>query len=340
MPPYQSIANVCVAIAGLLFLLPLQNLLWDYAHKKAHTNGWEPAVLFILVPLWLLLMGALLCVTASGGFDWLRLGRRALYALTVAAALALAVVSFVLVAMCIQPGFAPRIIFFVPLFLVHLGTLLVVVMSLNPQLAFGFSPQVARLPWVIFAALSLVACFGFLGHRLVHMSARDVGGLGALVLNAHRLGLIGPPAQETLAKISTLDAQQDLDKLLDLAGPYQRSVVRDAATARLRTNSKFIKALAAELNSSTPMTALEFVEGASFSADELIQLALPARNAMARFIADTPASNYTTPAYRNKRRSWGQKLFPPIAKKFANTAVDFSPTLADFEEAFAPDTGR
>ena len=181
MPACQTIGNICVAIAALVFLLPLQHLLWDYARKNLNNDQWVTPALFILIPLWLLLMAALLCVTASGGFDWLRLGRPALYALTVAATLSLAVVSFVLIAMYIRPGFTPRIIYCPPLYLVHLGTLLLIILSLNPKLALGFSPQVVRLPWTIFAALSLIACVGFFGYRLVHT------GVGSMANIAHRI---------------------------------------------------------------------------------------------------------------------------------------------------------
>ena len=84
-PLQQTLGNICAGLATLIFLLPLQHLLSDYARKEVSHNQWVTPALFILIPLWLLLMGALLCVTSSGGFDWLRLGRPALYAFTVAA---------------------------------------------------------------------------------------------------------------------------------------------------------------------------------------------------------------------------------------------------------------
>jgi hypothetical protein len=94
-PLQQIIGNICVGLASIVFLFPLQNLMWDYARKNLNNDSWTTPLLYILIPVWLLLMGALLCVTASGGFDWLRLGRPALYALTVGAALSLAAVTFV-----------------------------------------------------------------------------------------------------------------------------------------------------------------------------------------------------------------------------------------------------
>jgi hypothetical protein len=72
----QLIGNICVAIATLIFLLPLQKLLSDWARKETSNDQWVTPTLFLLIPVWLLLMGGLLCVTASGGFDALRLRRR------------------------------------------------------------------------------------------------------------------------------------------------------------------------------------------------------------------------------------------------------------------------
>ena len=93
----QIIGNVCAGLATLVFLVPLQRFLAEWARREVSNDQWVAPALYHLVPLWLLLMVALLCVTASGGFDWIRPNRPLLYALTVAAALALAAVSFVFI---------------------------------------------------------------------------------------------------------------------------------------------------------------------------------------------------------------------------------------------------
>ena len=116
--------------------------------------------------------------------------------------------------------------------------------------------------------------------------------------------------------------------------------MRETATARLRMNPNFIEALAADLNSRGPSTALGLVESTTFSPDELAKLALPTRNAIKRFIAGIPAPNYTTPERRKQLRAWGRKTFAAIAKKFASTDVDFAPTLAAFERAFVQEKRR
>ena len=322
LAPYQTIANVCVAIAALIFLLPLHYVLWDYARKHVSDSSWVTPALYMLIPLWLLLMAGLLCVTASGGFDWLRLGRPALYVLTVAAALALAVVSFVLVGSYIRPGFIPNFIFYVPLFLVLIGTMLLVVLSLDPQL--GISPQVVRLPWTIMAGLCLVGGVGFGGYWL---ATEGVGGIARI---AQRLN--GPSSQEVLAEVATLDPQTGFDDLLGYATRYASDDIREAATARLRSNPDFLERLASELENGNGERAVEFLYSATLTPAEQARLAGPARGAIASWVARIPAPNYTTKKNFRDLRSWGTEMFSVLPGKFAGTGVDFTEVIADFND--------
>jgi len=336
MLPYQTIGNVCAAIAVVLLLWPLQHLLWAYSHEKAFRNGWEPEVLFVLIPQWLLLMGGLLCVTASGGFDELRLGRPALYALTIATAVSLAVVCFVLVAMFIQPGFSPRVIYVPLIVVVPLATALLICLSLNPRLALGSSLQWLRWPWTAFAALSLVACVGFFGSQLVRT------GLGSLAGIVHRIQQAHDNAPAQMAEIARLDPQTDFGfaELLKLADGYHDSAVRETATARLRSVADFPARLAAELAGSRNEPALAFVQATTLSPEEKALLALPTRAALQRFTGGIPAPNYMPPERRKQLLKWGRKTFADLARKFEGTGVDFAPTLAAFEHALRPDDSR
>ncbi len=326
----QTTGNICVALAALIFLLPLQNLLSDYARKHLSNSEWVTPALTILIPLWLVLMVALLCATASGGFDWLRLGRPALYTLTVAATLALAAVSFVLIGLYIRPGFTPSAIYSPPLYLVHFATMLVVVLSVNPKLTLGFSPQVIRLPWSIFAALSLVVGVGFGGYWLVHT------GFGTMAGIAHRLRNPGPSAKEILTQISTLDPGKDFDDLIGRATRYDRPEVREAATARLRSNPKFVEQLSTALKSGHIEPAVEFLYSATLSPTEKARLAGPALRAMHRWVGDAPAANYTTKENLKRLRSWGTEMFRVLTEKFAGTGVDFTQAIEDFKEKVEP----
>ncbi|MEO8068282.1 MAG: hypothetical protein ABI599_11370 [Flavobacteriales bacterium] len=326
MSPYQTTGNICVALAALIFLVPLNYLLWEYARKHLSDSSWVTPALYILTPMWLLLMAGLLCVTGSGGFDWLRLGRPALYVLTVAAALALTVVSFVLVGSYIRPGFAPSFIYYLPLLLVLLATMLLIVLSLNPQL--GISPRTVRLPWTIGAGLCLVGGVGFGGYWL---ATEGVGGIANI---AQRLN--GPSSQEILTKVSTLDPQTGFDELLGLATRYASREIREAATARLRSHPDFPERLSTELETGYVEPAVEFLYSATLTPAEQARLASPARSAMQRWVGRIPAPNYTTKKNLRDLRRWGTEMFGVLPEKFASTGVDFAPVIADFKERVDP----
>lgn len=333
-PLLQITGNVCVALAAIVLFLPLQNLLWDYAEKHLSDDRWVTPLLSALVPLWLLLLVALLCMARGGGFDWLGLGRPALYALTVAAGLSLAVVTFVFIALYIRPGFTPRALYTPGIYLIPLATGLMVILSLNQNAGRGIPVEWLRVPWAVFAGLSLVACAAFLGHRLVSSGFVGVADLAHRILNAR------DTTPERLANIATLDPHSDFQELLNRARGVEPSVVREAATARLRTNPAFVEALASELESRSPSTALEFVHSATLSPEERKRLALPARVALERFIAEIPAPNYITRDRQKQLLRWARKNFPVVISKFNGTGVDFSKIIPDLEYALRPDDTR
>ena len=326
----HTIGNICVGLATIVFLLPLQHLLADYARKHVNNNEWTTHALFILIPMWLLLMGALLCVTASGGFDWLRLSRPVLYAFTVAAAFALAVITFVFVALYIRPGFTPRFLYTPVIYLVPLATVLLVVLSLNQKLLPGIPTQWLCWPWTILAALSLVACVGFFGYWIVRT------GTGGVMSIAHRIRNPGPSSGEILAQISALDPEKNFEDLLRRASRHESREVREAATARLRSHPKFLERLSTELETGHVEPAVAFLRDVELSPAEQTRLARPARKAMQRWVDRIPAPNYTTKKHLKELRRWGTEMFRVLSEKFANTGVDFAPVIEDFKDKVEP----
>lgn len=326
----QIIGNLCAGLATLLFLFPLQNRIGEFARKHLSSDEWVAPVLFILVPLWLLLMGALLCVAVAGGFDWLRLGRTTLYILAAAAAVALAVVTFVFIGLYIRPGFTPRFLYLPVICLVPLATVLLVLVSLNQKLVPGFPTQWLRLPWALFAALSLVVCVVFLGHRIFRMG---VGGVMGMV---YRIGNPGPSSADLLAKIATLDPEKDFADLLQRANRYQGREVSETATARLRSHPKFLDLLSAELESGYVEPAVTFLSETTLSPAEKTRLARPARAAMERWVNRIPAPNYTTKKHLKDLQRWGTEMFQILPEKFAGTGVDFAPVIEDFKDKVNP----
>ena len=330
-PLNQTIGNVCVVLAALVFLFRLRGLYQGYASQYLNDDRWARPVLFTLIPMWLLLMGALLCMTAGGGFDSLGLGRAVLYALSVGASLALAVVNLVFIALYIRPGFTPRVIYAPVIYLVPLVTGLLVALSINQKHAPGIRIQWLLWPWTIFAGLSLVVCVMFFGRRLVKMGFAGLAELARRIMNAR------DTTPDHLARIAALDPQSDFAELLDLARPVRSRVVCKAAAARLRTNPAFVESLAAALESPSASAALEFVHGTALSQDEQKRLALAARAALECFIGDIPAANYLPGARRKELLKWGRQTIPAIIGKFSGTDVDFSKVMPAFERALRRD---
>jgi len=322
----QIIGNVCAAIATLILLLPLPRFLWEWARREASNDQWVTPALYILVPQWLLLMGALLCVTASGGFDWIRLGRPMLHALTVAAVIALAAVSFVFVALYIRPGFTPRFLYSPAIYLVPLVTALLVVLSLNQKLMPGVPTQWLHRTWGIFAGLSLLGCVAFSGYWIVNT------GTSGVVRIAHRILNPGPSSAEMLARISTLDPETHFDDLLRWADGDQSTEVREAATDRMRSSPRFLDRMATELETGYAEPALAFLRDATLTPAEQARFAGPAHKALQRWVQRIPAPNYTTKSHLKDLRRWGTDMFRVLPGKFAGTGVDFTSVMEDFKE--------
>ncbi|MBL8897032.1 MAG: hypothetical protein JNM84_05370 [Planctomycetes bacterium] len=329
----QITGNACVGLAALVLFFPLQRRFRDFARQYPSDNRWATPVLGALIPLWLLLLVALLCMTASGGFDGLRLGGPLLYAFAVGASGALATVNFVFIALYIRPGFTPRGIYTPGIFLTPCATGLLVVLSLYQKHAPGLPVAWLWWPWVIFAASSLALGAGFVGHRLFR-TGFGVRELVGRILTARNT------TPEHLAKIATLDPRSDFFELLGYASPYRRRALREAATARMRAHPEFVQALAANLSSSHSDRGLEFLFGSALAPDEQAPLALPARTALERFIRDIPAPNYITRARQKQLLRFGRKSFPVIMGRFSGTDVDFSQVMPAFEQALRPDDSR
>lgn len=321
----RVIGTISAGLAVLIFLIPLQRFLVEWARKEASNDQWVTPALYHLVPLWLLLMVALLCVTAGGGFDWIRLGRPMLYALTVAGALALAAVSFVFIALYIRPGFTPRGLYSPVFHFVTLSTVLLVVVSLNPKLLPAIPVQRLLRPWVWFTAFSLVVGVAFAGYWIVNTGMDGVMGI------VHRIANPGPSSAEQIAEIAGLDPEADFESLLWRTGRDADSQVREAAAARLRSHPTFLERLSAELETGHVEPAVTFLHSATLTPAEQARFARPARTAMHRWVSRIPASNYTTKAHRKNLERWGREMFHVLPEKFAGTGVDFTEVIADFE---------
>lgn len=314
----QIIGALSAGLASILFFIRLLPFLAEWISKETHSDRWAAPAVNILASIWGLMMIALLCMTASGGFDWIRLGRGKLYLLTIAAAFALAVASYVFIAFYLRPGFTPRGLYSPFLYLILFSTVLLVVVSLNHKLVPGLSVQWLLRPWTWFTALSLVGSLIFAGNWVINNSGRGLADL------ATRIIILLPATKEELAEIEQLDPKNDLEKLVSRASGIEKPAVCEAATARLRADPEFVERMAVMLDSGYAEPALAFVRDAELTPDEKKRFARPTLNAMGRWLNSTSPPNYTTSENLKRTRRFGDELFRVLPGKFAGTGVDFS----------------
>jgi hypothetical protein len=335
--PTQLIGNICVGLAALIYVLPLQLVLFEVLNKRNsqtdHGAGFF-VVAGILIGMWLLLLVGVWCVIASGGLDGLRLARVWFYPLAFGAALSMLALSLLIFEFPNHPNFLTRWSGRVPFYVFPVATMLFTVLVLNPRFTSSLPLAPVKFTWLIYAGLSLALCGGYLGYRFA------VPALGRAASLASFLARRSETDREIISKIAALDPQRDFTDLLHWANQYQSRAVREAATDRLRSRPDFLEALAVTLASRSPERGLDFLPSATLSPDEQKRLALPTHTALERFIDDIPAPNYMPSNRRKQLLKWGRKTFPVIAENFSATDVDFSQIMPTFEHALRPDDTR
>ncbi|MBL8002059.1 MAG: hypothetical protein JNL05_08875 [Flavobacteriales bacterium] len=323
---HQILGSVSAGLASILFFVRLRPFLADWINKETHSDRWAAPAVNILASIWGLMMVALLCVTASGGFDWIKLSRPKLYLLTVVAAFALATASYLFIALYLRPGFTPRGLYSPILYLILFSTVLLVVVSLNQKLLPGMPTQWLLRPWSWFTAISIVGSLVFSGHWIATNGVRGLSGV------AMRIIVLLPATKEELAQIDRLDPKTDFEKLVWRANRDEKPAVCEAATARLRSDPAFVERMATMLDSGYAEPALAFVRDAELTPEEKARFAKPALNALARWVNNAPAPNFTTSENLKRTRRSGDELFRILPEKFAGTGVNFAELRAWYEE--------
>lgn len=327
----QLLGNICVSLAGAIYLFPLQHLLLEYSRKKEDGGG-AIAALIILAPMWLLLLVGLLLATSQGGFDVIPVRRGLVHGLVVAAVLALAVVTFVSFTCLNRPSWGMRLTLGLPVYLIPPLTILLIAAVLNPGVAGRIPPGFVRGPWLFLAGLSLVGCVAYLGFGAIRRVHREVSSVAFSTTNNRDV------ERRQLATIATLDAQRDFLELLGYSDEFHSTTVRSLAHERLRAHPRFLDALRDALHERDPHNALEYVGGTELSADECTTLAPAVEHAMLTVNERIHAELRYTPKDRLKLiRRWGRLLYQQIARKFSATGTDFGPAIAGFDQAFIPD---
>ena len=328
----KILGNICISLAALLYLLPLQHLLLEYARKRDDGGGAFAAIL-ILVPLWLFLLAGLLIAAAQGGFDGLPLRRGfSLYATIIAATLALAVVTFMSFASLNRPTWAVRLTLGLPVYLVPPLTIAFIAVALNPGLAPRPSLGALRLSWTIFAGLSLIGCASYLGLAAVRRASTTVG---QFVHNQRQNPVI---EARILAETPLLDPLSNFYTLLSRAAYADSPEVRRLATQRLRTHPDFVGELIEHLAKTEPDTAIAFVAAAELSDEERRRIAGPLYTSMRDYGDYIHGRLHFYPKdWKSRQKAWGHRIYPAIAGKFAGAGFDFASLPEAFQQAFVPD---
>lgn len=326
-------ALVSASLAALIYLLPLQILLYEGRHKRYDMGGYI-AALATLVPMWVLLLVAVFAVVDAGAFDDLSLSRFQASVLAVTGLLAMAVVSF----MGLETVPRPKRM---------LGWLLVASLQVFPLLTFALvgaflrpdwiDPQWApaiRFTWLGFALACLAICIPWWLVLILRIVMRRTKEVGSRVMGGR-----GRSARY-LAEIARLDPAKDFKTLVGMTNPYYGGRVRDAAAHRLHEAPDAVSRLITELKSGSAENALCAIGRLTLSADDASRLAGPASQAVHRLADEWRAQPRSMPwFYRIVLRFAGGRIIQRAASRFPNAAATFDVARRDFEAAVASTSG-
>jgi len=327
----QILGNLCLSLAGAIYLLPWQHLLLEYSRKRDDGGG-AIAAIIILAPMWMLLMVSLLLTAAQGGFDSLPLRRGLIHGLVVAAVIALAVVTFASFACLNRPTWSVRLTLGLPVYLLPLLTIAFAAVAMNPGLASRIPVGALRLSWLAIAGLSLAGCLVFLGTNLVRRASRVATGI------VHTARQEPEIRAKLLAEVPTFDPQVGFSSLIFHATQADSPELRRLATERLRTHPDLVGQLIESLGATDPSPVISFIANADFSDDERARLALPLHRAMEDF-GDYIHSrlNYFPQDWKRRMRAWGRPTYRAVAAKFSGAGPEFTSLPQAFDEAFVPE---
>lgn len=325
------VGNICLTLAGILYLMPLQYLALEMSRKRDDGGGAIAAIL-ILAPLWLLLLVALLTATSRGAFDMLPLKRSWLYPLVISATLAFGVWSFVSLAALYRPTWTVRLLLGWEVFLLPLLTIVVVACALNPGLAAKLPVSALRWTWIALAGLAVIGGLAQIGITAIRAGSRQVQGI------VHAIGGESALRAEHLVKVNALDPERGFSELVGYSTHFYSEEVQAAAVARARSHPRLAEAITLVLQGTEPMKPLQFLRRVELTDEERRQLAAPARDAIHHLAEQVHRElRYTPPDRLKFMRSHGGETCRAVAAKLSGCGVDFAPALAAFTQAFTPD---
>ena len=173
-------------------------------------------------------MGGLLCVTAEGGFDRLRMSRKWQYVLVLLVALSFAALTLLRLELGKHPSMLERIASVAFTHVFPLLTIPLVLVNLQPRIAAVISLKAVHVPWSVLCSEQPRAV-----RRLSRLSAVQRYG-GSARRSSHRWQGSNELSEMNLALIPQLDPKRDFTELIGFTSEFNSKAVREAAITQLR----------------------------------------------------------------------------------------------------------
>jgi hypothetical protein len=319
-------ANILTSLAALLFLIPFQYLL--ATAKPGRGDGaavWGG--LFVLVPMWLLLIVALVLATTRGDLDWLPVKRSLQHTLVIAAGLAMLATAFFAFLGRTEPAdqlpFLSRPFVGWADFALPLITIAFLLISLNISPGALMPPIVHRGAFAAIAAVALLHGLGLLGTWFWSAQQQQAGAV------RRETAFHADLERKTLREVERLDVEKNTGELVDYAA-HIAPEVRQLAVEKLKTHPNLIEAIATALRSGHAEAALGYLEVHGVSDADKQQLAQPVFDGMLALNRSAEREIERTVHFYRDRFDRRARIMIAAAERFADQGHDYVAVLREF----------
>lgn len=329
----QILGNILLALASLIYLLPVQLLL--AASRRARNDGsalWGGLLAF--APLWLVLTAALSVVTARGGLDWLPIRRGGLHLLVLVAG-----VSFLLTTLFaffgrVEPIAQLPVVsrpflcwadLVLPPVVIAFGLL-----SLNAALGERIPAPAYRMPFAVLGAAALLHGVALLGEWAVRAQR------SAEARAQREAAQYEQYDRETLARVQSLDPEKDFAELLE-ATAWEHPEIRATALAKVRAHPRFQEAVIALLRTWRAAAPLAYLDAHGAAPADTAALAGPVLDAFGELTRAADDEIYRSTNFFPDQFDRRTRLLLSAADRFADQGVDYTGAVRAFRAVL--DTG-
>lgn len=333
----QIIGNIILALAGLLYAVPLQLLMHDAGHKRDDGGALWGAI-FLFVPLWGLLTIALILATARGGFDWLPLNRGPRYFLVVLSGVALLIVTlFSFLGKVEHAGQLPWAALPFRIWATYVFPLVAMAFAflvLNPGAGARIPAPVFRVPFAVISVASLLACAGMLVQWFVSSRQQQIARVERAIEADNERD------RKILAEVKEMDPTNNFTQLLGFSNRFENETIRQLAIEKARSHPQFIEALAGVLTNYYAEKGLVYLDACDVTEAEMKALAEPVRAAIVVLTKAAEDSVDRTHTFYPEQFDWDTRIILSVADKFRGSGVDYVPAIRAFRAALDGPRGK